>query len=221
MPAGSITVIAPEPTTSTVLSGADERRGVLVQPQADGEGIVGQRGQQPAQPVALAEVLVDDHPVGEPEPGGRRSRCRRGERRPPRRGRSCARRGTRRRPRCRPPARPAAFIRRSFLATAVPPRWVASRSWLPPVRKTPVDCAQPLQQVLPARSRDGLERKRLGAVDAQVGEDRLVAAAGVGGERGGGNDRDAGRACRPQSFTNRRRIGESCILSSAPPTGMM
>ena len=38
----------------------DEGGGVLVEPDADGERVVGQRGEQPAQPVALAEVLVDD-----------------------------------------------------------------------------------------------------------------------------------------------------------------
>ena len=43
----------------------DERGRVLVQPDADGKRIVGQGGQQPAEPVALAEVLVDDDPVGQ------------------------------------------------------------------------------------------------------------------------------------------------------------
>ena len=47
--------------------GADEGGGVLVQPDADGERVVGQRGDQPAEPVALAEVLVDDEAVGQPQ----------------------------------------------------------------------------------------------------------------------------------------------------------
>ena len=66
---GSTMVSAPLPTTSSVSSGAMNAGGVLVQPDPDGERVVGQRGEQPAQPVALAEVLVDDDPVGEAEPG--------------------------------------------------------------------------------------------------------------------------------------------------------
>jgi hypothetical protein len=33
---------------------------------------------------------------------------------------------------------PAAFMSRSFFATGVPPSVVESRSWLPPVKNTPV-----------------------------------------------------------------------------------
>ena len=45
----------------------DEGGGIFIQADAGREGIVGQRGQQPADPVALAEVLVDDDPIGEAE----------------------------------------------------------------------------------------------------------------------------------------------------------
>ena len=45
----------------------DERSRVLVETDADGERIVGQRRQQAAEAVALAEVLVDDELVGQPE----------------------------------------------------------------------------------------------------------------------------------------------------------
>src|SRR5207249_1462981 len=46
----------------------DECRRVLVQPDPQGERVVAQRRKQPAQPVPLAEVLVDDDPVREPQP---------------------------------------------------------------------------------------------------------------------------------------------------------
>ena len=39
---------------------AEEGRRVLVEADPDRERIVGQRGEQAAQPVALAEMLVDD-----------------------------------------------------------------------------------------------------------------------------------------------------------------
>src|SRR5688572_3254657 len=47
--------------------GRDERRGILIEPDADREGIVTDRGEQSAQSVALAEVLVDDHAIREAE----------------------------------------------------------------------------------------------------------------------------------------------------------
>ena len=49
--------------------GLDESRGILVQTDADGEGVVRERREQPAEPVALPEVLVDDESIGEPEAG--------------------------------------------------------------------------------------------------------------------------------------------------------
>ena len=60
--------------------GADEGGRVLVEPDAVGERIGGESGEQAAQPVALLEVLVHDHPVREPEPGSQRdhARARRG-----------------------------------------------------------------------------------------------------------------------------------------------
>ena len=59
-PIGSITVIAPVPTTSTVLSGPMNAAVSSSRPRPMREGIVGQRRQQAAQPVTLAEMLVDD-----------------------------------------------------------------------------------------------------------------------------------------------------------------
>ncbi len=49
------------------LVGADESRRVLVEADADRERVVRQRREQAAEPVALAEVLVDDEAVGEAE----------------------------------------------------------------------------------------------------------------------------------------------------------
>ena len=48
----------------------DESGRVLVQPDADRERIVGQRGEQPTKPVTLPEVLVDEDPVGESQSRG-------------------------------------------------------------------------------------------------------------------------------------------------------
>src|SRR5580658_5093455 len=45
----------------------DERRGVLVETDADRERVVGQRGEQSADAVALPEMLVDDEAIGEPQ----------------------------------------------------------------------------------------------------------------------------------------------------------
>ena len=60
-------VTPPLPTTSTVSSGADEGGSVFVETDADGKRVVGERRDQPAQPVPLAEMLVDDETVGEPQ----------------------------------------------------------------------------------------------------------------------------------------------------------
>src|SRR6202008_742841 len=46
---------------------ADERAGVLVESDADRERVVGERGDEPPEAVALAEMLVDDEPVREAE----------------------------------------------------------------------------------------------------------------------------------------------------------
>ena len=48
----------------------DEPGRILVQPDPDGERIVGQGREQPAQPIPLAEMLVDDDAVGKTQPGG-------------------------------------------------------------------------------------------------------------------------------------------------------
>ena len=45
----------------------DEGGGVLVEADADGERVVGERGEEAAEAVALAEVLVDDDAVREAE----------------------------------------------------------------------------------------------------------------------------------------------------------
>ena len=50
-----------------VSSGADERGGVLVEADADGKGIEGERIDEAAEAVALAKVLIDDESIGEPE----------------------------------------------------------------------------------------------------------------------------------------------------------
>ena len=50
-----------------IISRTNERSGVLVQTDTDRERIVGQRRQQPAQPVPLPKMLVDDEAVGQPQ----------------------------------------------------------------------------------------------------------------------------------------------------------
>src|SRR5262245_25261803 len=49
------------------LVGPDEGGRVLVEPEAHRERVVGERGDEAAEAVALAEMLVDDEAVGEPE----------------------------------------------------------------------------------------------------------------------------------------------------------
>ena len=66
---GSTIVSAPPPTTSSVSSGPMNAAVFSSSPMPDGERVVGQRGEQPAQPVALAEVLVDDTRLVSPSPG--------------------------------------------------------------------------------------------------------------------------------------------------------
>ena len=51
---------APPPTTSSVSSGPMKAAVFSSSPMPMANGIVGQRREQAAQPVALAEVLVDD-----------------------------------------------------------------------------------------------------------------------------------------------------------------
>ena len=155
---------------------ADERRRVLVQADADGERIVGQRGEQPAQPVALAEVLVDDDPVGETRARAPGSRSWPAARRPPCRTRSCARRGTRRRPRCRPRASPPRSAAGAPWPPAVPPIMVLSRSWLPPVRKTPSTLSSTSSHSRPLAVGPARDRQRLASLDAELLEQLLVAA---------------------------------------------
>ncbi len=48
----------------------DDDGGVLVDADAEHPGVLGHRAQQPADPAALGEVLVDDHPVDQAEAGG-------------------------------------------------------------------------------------------------------------------------------------------------------
>ena len=52
--------------------GTDERGRVLVEPDARHERVVGERGEEAAEPVALPEVLVDDERVREAEAGRER-----------------------------------------------------------------------------------------------------------------------------------------------------
>src|SRR5580658_2245148 len=49
---------------------ADDGRGVFVEPDADCERVVGERGQEAPQAVALAEMLIDDEAIREPQAGG-------------------------------------------------------------------------------------------------------------------------------------------------------
>ncbi len=83
------------------LVGADESRRVLVEADADRERVVGQRREQAAEPVALAEVLVDDEAVGEAEARREAHAARDHATSPRRRTRSCARSGCWRRRWCR------------------------------------------------------------------------------------------------------------------------
>src|SRR5690606_25806587 len=46
---------------------AEEGGGVLVEADTDGKGVKSEDREQPAEPVALAEVLVDDDAVGQTE----------------------------------------------------------------------------------------------------------------------------------------------------------
>ena len=50
--------------------GIDERGGVLVEPEPDRERVVRERAEQAAEPIALAEVLIDDHAVGQVREAG-------------------------------------------------------------------------------------------------------------------------------------------------------
>ena len=50
-----------------VLIGSDEGGRVFIESNADGEGVVCQGGNQPSHPVSLAEMLVDDETVGQPQ----------------------------------------------------------------------------------------------------------------------------------------------------------
>src|SRR5215469_15754615 len=45
----------------------DEGCRVLVEPDPDGEGVVGKRGEQPPEAIALTEMLIDDETVGQPQ----------------------------------------------------------------------------------------------------------------------------------------------------------
>ena len=93
--------------------GRDEGRGVLVKADADREWVVGERGQQAAEAIALAEMLVDDEAVGRARARAPGARCRRSWRRLRRRPRSCARTGCSRRRWCRPPSPRARWRRGS------------------------------------------------------------------------------------------------------------
>jgi len=53
--------------------GPDESRRILVEPDTDRERVVSERGEQAAQPVTLAEMLVDDEAVGETQTGASRT----------------------------------------------------------------------------------------------------------------------------------------------------
>ena len=134
--------------------GADEGGGVLIETDADGERVVGQGSEQPAETIALAEVLVDDEAVGQAQARARAARCRRWPRSPRRRRQSCARSGCWRPRSCPPTVTPRALRARISLATGVPPSRVVTRSWLPPVKKMPGRLLQALQPARLPGSRD-------------------------------------------------------------------
>src|SRR5579871_5595182 len=119
------------------LIGAHECRGVLIQAEANGKGVVRERGEEPAEAVALAEMLVDDEAVGEAEPRSKAHAA--GDHR----GAlvTCGNHVLREDAGAAlvpPTVTPCALRRRMSLATGVPPRSVVSRSWLPPVKNMPL-----------------------------------------------------------------------------------
>ncbi len=55
---------SPAPLDLDGLVAPDEHGGILVESDADRERVVGERGEEPPEAVALAEVLIDDEAVG-------------------------------------------------------------------------------------------------------------------------------------------------------------
>ena len=176
----STIVTPPLPSTSTRLVGADERRRVLVEADADRERVVRQRREQAAEPVALAEVLVDDEAVGEAEARARGARCPRSPTSLRRRTRSCARSGCWRPRWCRRRSRRWRCAGGSSFATGVPPSSVEMRSWLPPVKKMPVASLEALQAARLVAVAARVEVHRRDASRADVAEQLLVARPGLG-----------------------------------------
>ena len=128
----------PRPMTSITWSGPDDAGRVLVDAEAEQARVLGDEAEQAAEPVPLLEVLVDDDARA-----GRPGR--------PRSGPSAAWASRRDAPKAimwlliadapaDVPATTAPWRNRSRIASArrVPPIVETSRSWLPPVRKTPV-----------------------------------------------------------------------------------
>ncbi len=177
--------------------GRNERGGVLVESEPDSEGIVGQRGEQPSQPVALAEVLVDDHPVGEAEAGGDRhaAGAGRGALFPVGDHVLGEKGGAGGGPRDRDSGRahqPDPLGHGGAAEVGREPELIAAG------QEDSGRLSQALQQVLAFAIPPLLERERLGGLDAHLAEYPLVARAGIGGERGGGDDRDAGALAAAQ-----------------------
>ena len=212
---------APPPTTSSVSSGADERRRVLVQADADRERVVGQRREQAAQPVALAEVLVDDDAVGEAEPRAPGSRSwPAGDAPSLPNAIMCSHRNA-------APGRGAGDVH----ALGVPPperlghRGAAEHGAEPELvaagEEDAVHLVQHLEPLAAARVGAALRwAATCASPTPRLLEQLLVAGAGLAQLGRCGDDGDPALS-PPQSAANRRRMATSPIFSSAPPTGMM
>ena len=88
------------------------------------------------------------------------------------------------------PATTAPWRKRSSIASAsrVPPIVDESRSWLPPVRNTPVASRTASAAVSSLACGRVMAWSGRTVGDAQLGEDLAVALAGLGPERAGGRD---------------------------------
>src|SRR6185436_4361597 len=160
---------------------SDERRGVLVEPQPDREGIVGEGGQQTAQPVALPEVLVNDDTIGETEAWRERDNA--GPRERPliaegdhvlRQERRTRRGTSNRHPRGVEP--PDGLRDWGAAQMGGKPKLIA------PGEKDTGRMFQPLEQSVVISVAALLERQRFGLVSAQLIEDCLVSLSGIRGQ---------------------------------------
>ena len=167
--------------------GVEEGGGVLVDADAEQTRVGGDEGQEATDPVALAEVLVDDQSGTRPNPAticaircaGRRAAGAEGDHvRGEDRGAGAGAGDDR--------ARCVAL--RTSSAPGCRRRCVARRIWLPPVRKMPVASSEQLERRVAVGVARGRRCRATSALlGAQPEEERLVALAG-GLDRGGGRD---------------------------------